>query len=139
MSVSRQGEILAGVTSEATSGKGTARAGRGSARVVVVGGGFGGLETAFDLRLLAGDRAEITLVSDQDHFLFKPNSIYVPFGLDPDRLQVPHARRGDPGARRARDQYLDARRHASLAGHLREPRGCGQTRRAQASPVRGSA
>ena len=61
-------------------------------RVLVIGGGFGGLETAFDLRLLAGDQAEITLVSDQDHFLFKPNSIYVPFGLDPERLKVPLAK-----------------------------------------------
>jgi NADH dehydrogenase FAD-containing subunit len=57
--------------------------------VVVLGTGFGGLETAFTLRMLAGDRAEITLVSDKDHFLFKPNSIYVPFGLDPARLRVP--------------------------------------------------
>jgi sulfide:quinone oxidoreductase len=60
--------------------------------VVVLGGGFGGLETAFDLRMLAGDRARITLVSDLDHFFFKPNSIYVPFGLDPKRLRVPLAR-----------------------------------------------
>ncbi len=87
------------------------------ASVVVLGGGFGGLETAFDLRLLVGDRADITLVSDQDHFLFKPNSIYVPFGLDPDRLKVslakPAAKRGielvqaraheiDPDARQVR-------------------------------------
>ena len=66
-------------------------------RVTILGGGFGGLETAFGLRLLVGDRAEITLVSDQDHFLFKPNSIYVPFGLDPDRLKVPLAK---PAAKR---------------------------------------
>jgi NADH dehydrogenase FAD-containing subunit len=31
----------------------------------------------------------ITLVSDRDYFLFKPNSIYVPFGLDPEKLKVP--------------------------------------------------
>ena len=68
-----------------------------SARVIVLGGGFGGLEAAFDLRMLAGDRARITLVSDRDHFVFKPNSIYVPFGLDPARLEVPLA---DPAARR---------------------------------------
>jgi NADH dehydrogenase FAD-containing subunit len=68
-----------------------------SAHVVVLGGGFGGLEAAFDLRRLAGGRARITLISDQDHFLFKPNSIYVPFGLDPARLRVPLAR---PAARR---------------------------------------
>ena len=64
--------------------------GNGSrAHVVVLGGGFGGLETAFSLRMLAGERARITLVSDQRCFLFKPNSIYVPFGLDPDKLRVP--------------------------------------------------
>ena len=62
------------------------------AHVVVIGGGFGGLETAFDLRLLVGERAEITLISDEDHFYFKPNSIYVPFGLDPERLKVPLAK-----------------------------------------------
>ncbi|MEO8091768.1 MAG: FAD-dependent oxidoreductase [bacterium] len=91
------------------------------AKVVVLGGGFGGLETAFDLHMLVGDRAQITLVSDQDHFLFKPNSIYVPFGLDPAGLRVPLAkparRRGielvqaraneiDPDARRVQ---LDGR------------------------------
>src|SRR5436190_9489882 len=37
-------------------------------RVVIVGGGFGGLFTALDL---AGAE-EITLINDQDHFLFKP-------------------------------------------------------------------
>ncbi len=65
---------------------------RSQASVLVLGGGFGGLEAAFDLRLIAGDRARITLVSDIDHFKFKPNSIYVPFGLDPRRLEVPLAR-----------------------------------------------
>ena len=60
--------------------------------VVFVGGGFAGLEGAFSLRQTAGDRARITLVSDQDHFLFRPNSIYVPFGLDPAKLRVPLAK-----------------------------------------------
>jgi hypothetical protein len=31
-------------------------------------------------------RAKITLVSDSDRFLCKPNSIYVPFGMDPEKL-----------------------------------------------------
>lgn len=77
------------------------------ARVVVLGGGFGGLETAFDLRLLAGERARITLVSDSDHFLFKPNSIYVPFGLDPERLKVPLAK---PATRKG-IELVQARAH----------------------------
>ena len=53
--------------------------------ILVLGGGFGGLETAFYLRMKLEDRANITLVSDRDYFLFKPNTIYIPFGLDPDR------------------------------------------------------
>ena len=38
------------------------------ARVVIVGGGFGGLFTALDL----GRAHEVTLISDADHFLFTP-------------------------------------------------------------------
>lgn len=38
------------------------------ARVVIVGGGFGGLFTALDL----GSACDVTLISDADHFLFTP-------------------------------------------------------------------
>ena len=38
------------------------------ARIVIVGGGFGGLFTALDL----GDSCKVTLISDADHFLFTP-------------------------------------------------------------------
>ena len=38
------------------------------ARVVIVGGGFGGLFTALDL----GSAYDVTLISDADHFLFTP-------------------------------------------------------------------
>jgi NADH dehydrogenase len=38
------------------------------ARVVIVGGGFGGLFTALDL----GSSIDVTLISDADHFLFTP-------------------------------------------------------------------
>ena len=58
-------------------------------KVLVLGGGFGGLETAFSLRKMVRDEAAIILVSDLDHFYFKPNSIYVPFGLDPAKLRLP--------------------------------------------------
>jgi demethylphylloquinone reductase len=37
-------------------------------RILIIGGGFGGLFTALDLAGVG----EVTLVSDQDHFLFKP-------------------------------------------------------------------
>ena len=39
-----------------------------TARIVIVGGGFGGLFTALDLSSVGN----VTLVSDQDHFLFTP-------------------------------------------------------------------
>ena len=60
--------------------------------VLVLGGGFGGLEAAFYLRWRLGDRADITLISDRDRFLFKPNTIYIPFGLDPEKLMIDLAR-----------------------------------------------
>ena len=60
----------------------------GKARVVVLGGGFAGLEAAFLLRARLGERAELTLVSDADEFLFKPNTIYIPFGADPASLLI---------------------------------------------------
>jgi hypothetical protein len=64
----------------------------GVPRVVVLGGGFGGLEAAFYLRMRLRDQARITLLSAEDHFLYKPNTIYIPFGMDPDRLKIPLAR-----------------------------------------------
>ncbi len=63
-----------------------------SARIVVLGGGFAGLESAFLLRSRLGDRADITLVSDRDTFLFKPNTIYIPFGAKPESLLIPLAK-----------------------------------------------
>ncbi|MGZ4271100.1 MAG: NAD(P)/FAD-dependent oxidoreductase [Solirubrobacteraceae bacterium] len=57
-------------------------------QVLVLGGGFTALETAFLLRMRAHDRVDIRLVSDRDHFVFRPNSIYVPFGADPSSLLV---------------------------------------------------
>jgi sulfide:quinone oxidoreductase len=57
-------------------------------RIVVVGGGFGGLEAAFYLRYKLGDRADMTLVTDRPYFLFKPNTIYIPFGADPERYKI---------------------------------------------------
>jgi len=58
-------------------------------KILVLGGGFAGLEAAFYLRMKLKDRANITMVSDKDHFLYKPNTIYIPFGLDPSKLMIP--------------------------------------------------
>jgi sulfide:quinone oxidoreductase len=57
-------------------------------QIVVLGGGFAALESAFLLRMRLGERADIRLVSDREHFVFRPNSIYVPFGSDPASLLV---------------------------------------------------
>jgi NADH dehydrogenase FAD-containing subunit len=47
---------------------------------------LGGLETVFYLRKRLGRDAQFTLVSDRDEFLFKPNTIYIPFGKEPERF-----------------------------------------------------
>jgi sulfide:quinone oxidoreductase len=36
-----------------------------------------------------GKAVDITIVSDRDTFLFKPNTIYIPFGADPEAFLVP--------------------------------------------------
>lgn len=58
-------------------------------QVVILGGGFAGLETAFSLRQRLGERVGLTLVSETMDFLFKPNTIYIPFGGREDRLHIP--------------------------------------------------
>jgi NADH dehydrogenase FAD-containing subunit len=61
-------------------------------QVVILGGGFAGLETAFSLRQQLGERVGLTLVSETMDFLFKPNTIYIPFGGREDRLHIPLSR-----------------------------------------------
>lgn len=93
----------------------------GKPSILVLGGGFGGLESAFYLRMKLGEKARITLVSDRDKFLFKPNTIYIPFGLDPDKLLVdiprPAKRRGIE-FRQARVREVDPERKVVQAGGL---------------------
>lgn len=79
-------------------------------KILVLGGGFAGLESAFYLRMRLRDQAHITLVSDRDRFLFKPNTIYIPFGLDPEKLTFPldrPARRKHISLRHTRAQEID--------------------------------
>jgi sulfide:quinone oxidoreductase len=57
-------------------------------RIVILGAGFAGLETAFLLRMRMRAAAELTVVSEREAFNFRPNTIYVPFGADPDALVV---------------------------------------------------
>lgn len=60
----------------------------GKPRILVLGGGFAGLESAFYLREKLEDRVDITLVSERDYFLFRPSMIYVPFGQDPEKHKI---------------------------------------------------
>jgi NADH dehydrogenase len=39
-------------------------------KIVIVGGGFGGVYTARNLLKLFGDRAEITIINKNNYFLF---------------------------------------------------------------------
>lgn len=57
-------------------------------RVVVVGSGFAGLEALFLLRMRLHEKVDLTLVSDREHWVFRPNSIYIPFGAEPHSLNV---------------------------------------------------
>jgi hypothetical protein len=45
-----------------------------TARIVVVGGGIGGLSTAFDANHILGDKVHITVVSDRPEFTFVPSN-----------------------------------------------------------------
>ncbi len=94
-----------------------------AARIVVLGGGFGGLETAFNLRLRLGKRVQLTLVSDREEFWFRPNTIYIPFGADPARFQIklaPALERRGIGFMRGRAEAIDpaAHRVSTSAGEV---------------------
>ena len=45
--------------------------------IVVLGGGIGGLSAAFELKDELGEKHEIVLVSDQQHFEFTPSNPWV--------------------------------------------------------------
>ena len=60
-------------------------------------------QSAFLLRSKLGDRVDITLVSDKDEFLFKPNTIYIPFGGSVESLlihSIPSRQASDPPGER---------------------------------------
>jgi sulfide:quinone oxidoreductase len=50
-------------------------------RVVVVGGGIAGLEALLALRAYAGNRVELTLVSAEEDFVYRPMAVAAPFAL----------------------------------------------------------
>jgi sulfide:quinone oxidoreductase len=50
-------------------------------RVLVLGAGFAGFAAALELRKVLAPRHEITVISEQDHFVFTPSLVALPFGL----------------------------------------------------------
>ena len=61
------------------------------AKVLVLGGGFGGVETSTYLVSEVPEKVDVTLVSSEQEFLFRPNTIYIPFGLNVEKLKFPLA------------------------------------------------
>lgn len=58
------------------------------ARVVIAGAGFAGLEAAYLLRMRLHDDVDITIVAPNERFVFRPNTIYLPFGGEVESLLV---------------------------------------------------
>lgn len=50
------------------------------ARIVILGGSFGGLTAAFELKRLLGKKAEVTVVSGDDKFVFIPSLPWLSMG-----------------------------------------------------------
>lgn len=49
-------------------------------KIVIIGGSFGGLTAAFELKGLLGSKARVTLVSDTDEFVFVPSLPWLSMG-----------------------------------------------------------
>src|SRR5712691_8121829 len=52
----------------------------GNKQVLVIGGNFGGLTAALEVRAELGGDVEVTVVSATERFLFNPSLIWLPFG-----------------------------------------------------------
>jgi len=52
----------------------------GNKRVLMLGGNFGGLTAALEVKAGLGDDVDVTVVSADDRFLFSPSLIWLPFG-----------------------------------------------------------
>ncbi|MBU4320988.1 MAG: NAD(P)/FAD-dependent oxidoreductase [Thermodesulfovibrionales bacterium] len=60
------------------------------AKIIVLGGSFGGLTAAFELKRLLGKTADITLLSDMDKFVFIPSLPWLAMGWrKPEDITVP--------------------------------------------------
>lgn len=52
----------------------------GNKLVLVIGGNFGGLTAALEVKAELGDDVDVTVVSAAERFLFNPSLIWLPFG-----------------------------------------------------------
>ena len=92
-----------------------------SARVVILGAGFGGLELATTLSEELGDGIEVTLIDQNDAFAFGYSKLDVMFGRTTlSEARVPYAEITKPGVRFLRQTVLeidpDARRVTTDGG-----------------------
>ena len=95
----------------------------GRFRVVICGGGIAGVEGLLRLRRLAGDAVDVTLVSPQEEFVFRPMAVFEPFvGVGAQRCPL-QSIASDAGARWIQDRV------ESIDGDARTVQiGCGELR-----------
>jgi sulfide:quinone oxidoreductase len=71
-----------------------------SARILVLGAGFGGLELSAILSESLGDKAQVTIIDKSDAFIFGYSKLDVMFGRKTlDAVRVPYAKFAKPGVR----------------------------------------
>jgi sulfide:quinone oxidoreductase len=91
------------------------------ARFVVLGAGFGGLELATLLSKAFGSDADVTLIDENDAFVFGYSKLDVMFGREaPDEVRLPYADFVKPGVRFLRETITaidpEARRVTTTTG-----------------------
>jgi sulfide:quinone oxidoreductase len=78
-----------------------------SARILVLGAGFGGLELSAILSESLGDKAQVTIIDKSDAFIFGFSKLDVMFGRATlDAVRVPYAKFAKPGARLKRETIV---------------------------------
>ena len=88
-------------------------------RIVIVGGSFGGVNAAYQLRRRLGERAELTLISAEPDFTFMPSLPWVMMGWRrPEALKVPLAGPlASKGVRFVNDRATSDRSLDAVRGH----------------------
>jgi sulfide:quinone oxidoreductase len=75
----------------------------GAFAVVICGGGIAGVEGLLRLRRLAADRVDVTLVSPEEEFVYRPLAVLEPFACEAVRRYPLERIASDTGARWTRD------------------------------------